>query len=107
MSEQASPRWFNIIVGIWLFLSAFFWPHTSSQFTNSLIVGAACAAAAAIGLKVPAFRFVNALLAIWLFVSTWVFQADRSGTLWNNAIASLVMLIIALVPNHSPAVARH
>ena len=107
MNEQTSPRWFNIIVGVWLFLSAFLWAHTSAQFTNSLVVGALCAAAAAIGLKAPPFRFVNVALALWLFFSTWVFPVESGGTLWNNVIASILMLIIALVPNTaSPAMAR-
>lgn len=107
MNEHASPRWLNIIVGIWVALSAFFWPHSPQEFKNTLIVGALSAAFAALALKVQAFRIVNVLLALWLFVTTWAFPVASRGTLWNNVIAAIVMLAIALIPpTTTPAMAR-
>lgn len=107
MNEHASPRWLNIIVGIWVALSAFFWPHSPAEFKNTLIVGALSAAFAALALKVQAFRIVNVLLALWLFVTTWAFPVASRGTLWNNVIAAIVMLAIALIPpTTTPAMAR-
>ena len=99
MKQETSPRWINIAVGIWLFVSAFVWPHTAAQAANSAAVGIACALAAAIALRFPMVRNVNAGLALWLFVSTWVLPVESGVTIWNNVLVSLVMLIVALVPS--------
>jgi hypothetical protein len=91
---------------MWLFVSAFIWQHASAQFANTLIVGAAAAIAAGIALKSPQLRFANAALAIWLFVSTWIFPVALPATIWNNVIAAIVMLVVALIPNAQRAAYR-
>lgn len=100
MDEQTSPRWINLAIGAWLFLSAFFWPHTGAQYANSLVVGAVIAIAATIATRVPWFRYVNVAAALWLFVSSWIFPVMSTGTLWNNVIASIVIMLVALQPSH-------
>jgi hypothetical protein len=100
MHEQSAPRWITLVIGIWLFLSAFIWPHTEPQFVNTLVVGAVSAIAAAVAMRVPQFRYVNLVAAIWLFVSTWGFPVMSRGTLWNNVIAAVLMLIVSMQPSH-------
>lgn len=107
MNEQRTPRWINVVVGLWLFMSAFLWAHTPAHFTNTWIVGALCAGAAVVGTKIRPMRFVNVGLAVWLFVGTWLFPGASSATLWNNLIAAIIMLVVALTPNSPAAVARH
>lgn len=104
--QMSSPRWINIAVGLWLFVSALMWQYAGAQFANSLIVGAAAVIAAGVALKNSELRYANAALAIWLFVSTWVFPITLTATIWNNAIAAIVMLVVALVPNGRPAAYR-
>jgi hypothetical protein len=100
MYDQSTPRWINVALGAWLIISAFAWPHTSPQFANALIVGAICAVAAAFALRTPQVRFVNVALAIWLFVSSWALPIEHSATIWNGVVASLIMLVAALVPSN-------
>lgn len=107
MTEQNTPRGINIVVGLWLILSAFSWVHSGPQQMNALVVGAACAAAAVAALRVPAARFVNLGLAIWLFVSTWIFSVSSPSTVWNNVLAAFVMLIVSLVPSRRETAFRH
>jgi hypothetical protein len=98
-SLQANPaRIVNIIVGVWLFISAFIWPHTYAQMTNTWIVGALCAVFAAIALRAPQVRYANAVLAVWLFISVWALPTMNVGTSWNNVIVAIVMFIAALTP---------
>jgi hypothetical protein len=99
MHEESTPRRVNVAVGLWLILSAFVWPHTAAQLVNAVLVGTACVLAASIAMRVPRVRRVNAGLALWLFFSTWVFPVQSAGTLWNHALVSLVMLVVALVPS--------
>ncbi|MFP2895217.1 hypothetical protein [Corallococcus sp. 4LFB] len=92
-------RIINIVVGVWLFISAFVWPHTSASRTNTWIVGALCALFAAIALRIPQARWLNAVLSVWLFYSTLAFFRATGGTALNNTLAGVVMFIASLVPS--------
>lgn len=104
--DNKAARVANIIIGAWLFISAFIWPHSASQFTNTWLVGALCVLFAAIALRFPAFRWANAALAVWLFISVWTLPSIAEGTVWHNAIVAIVIFLVALVPTYlggSPA----
>lgn len=107
MNDYSSARSLNILVGVWLILSGFCWSHSAAQLTNALVVGAACALSAIAALRIPPARFVNAVLGMWLFVSTWMFPANNAATLWNHTLTALVMLVIALVPSANTPAYRH
>lgn len=97
--KRASIRWLNVVIGVWLFLSAFAWSHSNAQFANACVVGLLVAGAALLGMRVPWARHVNALLAPWLFVSSWLLPLELELTFWNNLLAAIVMLFVALTPN--------
>lgn len=91
-------RALNIILGIWLFISAFVWDHTAAQRTNTWILGVLCVAFALIALGVPMVRYLNTILAIWLFISAFALPDVSIGTVWNNALVAIAIFIISLVP---------
>jgi len=90
----------NIVLGVWLFISAFLWRHTYSQMTNTWILGLLCVAFAAIAIKVPQVRYLNAVLAVWLFISAWALPTFNVGTIWNNALVAVAVFIISLAPGY-------
>jgi SPW repeat len=96
--SDAWPRGANIVLGIWLFLSAFIWPHTESSGTNTWIIGLLIAIAGIITLYVPWVRWLNAVLAAWLFISTLVLPQLTAGTMWNNTIVAILVFLLSLVP---------
>jgi hypothetical protein len=96
--RDAYPRIVNVVLGTWLFLSAFAWPHARTQMTNTWVVGVMCATCAIVAMAVPWVHCVNTLLAIWLFVSTWWLPAVDARTVWNNVIVSVAMFAASLVP---------
>jgi len=96
--SDAWPRGVNIVLGAWLFISAFVWPHTDSSATNTWIVGLLIVVGAIIALYVPWVRWVHAVLAVWLFLSTLVFPHVDAGTMWNNTIVAILVFLLALVP---------
>lgn len=102
----AWPRWANIVLGAWLFISAFLWPHTAASTTNTWIVGLAIFVAAVIALYVPWFRFVNTVLAIYLFISTLSFAHGTPGTTWNNLIVAILVFVASLIPGSLHATPR-
>src|SRR5262245_58230588 len=64
------PRWIPIVLGAWLFVSAFLWRHSPSSATNSWIIGLLIAIAGLIALRMPWMRWVVTGLAVWLFLAT-------------------------------------
>ena len=101
MNNQNSVRALNVILGAWLFISAFIWPHTYAQMTNTWICGVLCVVFAVVGMFVPAARYLNTLVAVWLFVSAWALPSERPGTVWNNVLVALAIFIVSLIPSGS------
>jgi hypothetical protein len=98
MTIHNTPRVINLVLGIWLFLSAFIWTHTPAQFNNAWIVGLASALAAAIAMRADELRCVNLLLAIWLLISAWGLRTITPATFWNDVIVGIAMLLAAGTP---------
>jgi hypothetical protein len=94
-------RWLNILVGIWLFISAFAWQHSMAARTNSWICGILVVVFAAIAIGYPAVRYLNTILGIWLIVAGAVLHHVASGTQWNNIIVGAVVLLVSLVPSRA------
>ena len=92
-------RFVNIVVGAWLFISAFVWQHTGAEFTNTWICGVLAVVFAVIALSTPMARWLNTLLAIWLVIGTLAFRWVEPGTVWNNLICAAVIFIASLAPN--------
>ncbi len=86
----------NLIVGIWLFISAFLWPHTPAMRADTWIVGALIVLFSLLAMGTPSVRYVNTVLAVWLFVTTLAFHSISVGTLWNNIIASIIVFVASL-----------
>ncbi len=94
-----SARYWNVVVGIWLFISAFIWPHSPAQQTNTWICGLLCVAFALWAAAAPPMRYLNTALAVWLFISVWALPTLNAGTVWNNIIVAIVMFVISLIPS--------
>ena len=104
-AQDAWPRWVNFLIGIWLIISAFAWPHAAGARANTWILGALIAIASLWAVFTPGARFLNTIFAIWLFFATLVIYHASSATVWNNVIAAVVVFVLSLIPN-PPARAR-
>ena len=104
-THDAWPRWINFLIGIWLIISAFAWPHTAGARANTWILGALIAIASVWTVFMPGARFLNTIFAIWLFFATLVIYHASSATVWNNLIAAVVVFVLSLIPT-PPAKAR-
>jgi hypothetical protein len=91
-------RTLNLILALWLFVSAFIWPRTGATFANAWIVGLLAAIFAVVGMARERARFADTALSAWLLVST-VALAHRSPVeRWNDAAVAVLMLALSLVP---------
>lgn len=95
----AWPRALNVILGIWLFISAFAWPHSQAQMTNTWILGVLAVIFALVATRAPQVRYLNTLLAIWLFISAFALPRVSVGTVWNNVIVAILLFVFSLVPS--------
>ena len=92
-------RTLNILLGIWLFISAFVWSHTRAQMTNTWILGVLCVVFAIIALRVEQVRFLNTALAVWLFISAFLLPSTSRATVWNNALVAIAIFVVSLTPS--------
>ncbi len=98
--QVANARIVNIVLGVWLFISAFLWPHTYAQMSNTWILGALCVVFALVAMKVPEARYLNTILAVWLFISVWALPSISLATMWNNALVGVAIFLVSLAPSY-------
>jgi multisubunit Na+/H+ antiporter MnhE subunit len=91
-------RTLHLILGLWLFVSAFAFQRTPSAFTNAWIVGLASAVVALAAMTRAPARYVNTLLAAWLVVSAFALPHRSPAAFWHDVAAGLLMLLLSLVP---------
>ena len=91
-------RYSSAVTAVWLFVSAFLWPHTDAQQANSWVIALLMLGAALTGLNMPAARYANSILAAWLFFSTLLVRSSMT-TMWSNIIVATVVFLLSLVPN--------
>jgi hypothetical protein len=97
----------NIVLGAWLFISTFIWPHAGSSATNTWVVGLLIVIVAIIAMYWPVVRWLNTLLGAWLFISAFVISNIFLATTWNNAIVAILVFLISLMPGGLYPTARH
>jgi hypothetical protein len=95
-----TTRYLNVLLGIWLVMSAFLWPHSTGQFWNAISVGLLVAALALIASETfPAARYFNTALGAWLIISAFTMHAARAGTIWNHFLVGLTVAVCSVFPN--------
>jgi hypothetical protein len=88
----------NLVMGIWLIVSAFVLPHAGLPQINTIAIGALIALLALGSLVTPPLSWVNALPAVWLFGAGMAFQHQHHITSYNNIAVSLVVFLASLTP---------
>ncbi len=91
-------RTLNLILGLWLFVSAFVWPRAGATFANAWIVGLLAAIFAVMGMTNGRIRFANTALSAWLLVSAAALPHRSAWGRWNDAAVAVLMLALSLVP---------
>jgi hypothetical protein len=93
------PRVANLILGAWLFISAFLWRHAAGERSNTWIVGLLIIAFAILSAARPQARYANTVLAVWLFFSTLTSYHMTSATAWSNCIVAILVFLFSLAPS--------
>jgi hypothetical protein len=92
-------RYTNMVLGLWLFVSAFAWPHTASTRINTCMVGLFVAIAATMAAGVSVFRQLTSVLAVWLLFTTLMVYPASPITFWSNILTAVAVLVVSLIPS--------
>lgn len=96
-AEIVAPRLVNMILGLWLLTSTFAWPHSQAQRLNAIVCGMLAIIFALSGLVSAELRFLNAILACWLFAATLYVPSLRGVTRWSDLLVSIGMFSASLL----------
>jgi hypothetical protein len=93
-------RSLNVVCGLWVFASAFLWPHASAEFVNAATCGLLITVNALLALgPMPAARYANTVIAIWLVISGLLLPRATVLTAWNHALFGMVVLLASSFPS--------
>jgi hypothetical protein len=84
---------------LWLFASAFLWPHPRAQLHNAWVVGLLVVTLAVAGMDGLRWgRYLNAVLGAWLIISALFFSPAAGATYWNHTLVGIAILALGLSP---------
>jgi hypothetical protein len=101
-----TTRILNVLIGTWLFISAFAWTHSPLEAAFTMACGGLSVVFALATIYHGAFRYLNAGLAVLLFISTIVLSNWRGPTMWHNAVIAIAMFVVALFDGTPESVYR-
>lgn len=90
----------NVILGIWLIISAFVLAATAAAFWNSLLVGIFVLILAATRMSRPTVStkplgWTNAVVGIWLILAPFVLGYVTQAATWNSIAVGVLLLVFA------------
>jgi hypothetical protein len=101
--------WVVLVLGVWLFLSPYFFGYTGAPATNSYVIGLAVTLFAVLALIDSRMweEWINLALGAWLIISPFVlgFSAQQVAT-YNHIIVGLLIGADALWMIRLPTMER-
>jgi hypothetical protein len=91
-----TARIFNVLIGTWLFLSAFAWPHSHGQFLATVICGAVTVLVSLASIYFGGLRYFVAVIAVMLFVTSVTSATRWDTTFWHNGIVAISIFVAAM-----------
>jgi hypothetical protein len=95
----AWPRYANVLLGVWMFVSAFVWPHSRDACAAAWISGAGIAMNAFGAIWAPQVRYFNLPLGFLALVWQVSAAGNDARTLMSGLISSLLVVLFSLVPS--------
>lgn len=92
----------NVLLGLWLFVSAFALQRPTGQFVMTALLGIATAATAVFSIYTRAARYVNLGIAFLLFFVSVLGSGPRASVWHNVVIAAVIVLMSGWGDRHAP-----
>lgn len=87
----------QIVLGVWLLVTTWLWPHHYLQGMVALVGGGLAVVFSLVAVKVPPVRALLGLLPVWVLIGT-LFQPANPATLANNILWSLAIFVLSFLP---------
>ena len=97
------PRVANLLLGVWLQVSSFAWPHTDESRLSAWLPGLLISIVALLSMGAPPMRWLNAMLAWLVIFWTYSSAATEPLTYASGIATGLLVLIFATIPSKSAA----
>lgn len=100
---NAWPRYVNLLLGVWLFVSAFAWPHSRDACGAAWISGAMISINAFGAIWASPARLFNVLLGGMALLWQNAAAHDEPVARVNGIVVSALIVLISLIPARSAA----
>ena len=96
LSQSRLASSLTVVVGAWLMLSPIFISITGGAFVSLLITGGVMIVFGLmqLGTETSLPSWINALAAIWLFISAFAFSLSAAAT-WNQVLFAIIAFVLA------------
>ena len=94
-----APRFANIALAIWLFVSAFVWAHDANPTMLKCFAAALVGTFEIMAMMHSKVRFANTFMGILIIGEGLVVHQYLPFTRWHDAAIGLVILLISFVPS--------
>jgi hypothetical protein len=91
-----TARIFNILMGLWLFASAFVWPHSRAQLATTAICGVLTTLCAVLTSYDSRSRYLTAAVGALVVVLAFALHPLGSATFWHNGIIGISIAVAGL-----------
>ena len=95
---RAWPQYASLLLGGWLFVSAFLLPHTWDSCAASWIMGSTIAMNAFAAIWAAPARYFNALLGLMSLGWQTTAAAHEPATLTNGVLVSGLVIVLSVLP---------
>lgn len=94
----AWPRYVNLVLGAYLFASAFLWDMGPAAFNNAWMTGALVALVAIGAMFAPTMRYMSAVLGLMLIVLTFATPHTNEFWLWHHVAVGAAFIAVGFIP---------
>ena len=91
-------RYTTMILGAWFFMSGLIWRHLVAIGSLDWMLGLLIVALSVMALRQPRLRWGLVLLGAWILIQSALLPHLREGTVWNERIVGVLVLLLGLVP---------
>ena len=106
MEDAMTARIVNVLIGLWLFASAFILPQGRGQLASTAICGLLVTLTAVLTSYDHRFRYVTEALGLFVVVLAFAVHPLGSATFWHNGIMG-ISTIAAAFADQGPLAERY
>jgi len=90
-------RYATMLIGAWFFMSGLIWHHAVAIGSLDWILGLLVVALSVMALRQPRLHWGIVALGAWILIQSALLPHIREGTVWNERVVGVLVLLLGLV----------